>query len=316
MRITIWPTIDAAAALEARFSTFSDPAADFDWIKEEGGFQSSLATADALIIGTPLLNTSVLACIAGAPRLRWLQLMNAGVERIPPGSLPESLVVCNASAALAPTVAEHALALLLALGRRLDGFAALTAAARWDKTLKEHQRSLRGATLVIVGFGAIGKALAQQARPFHCRVIAVTRSGSPDPLADETIAIDHLDSALERADAIAVTLPLTPATKGLFDTRRFAACRKQPLFVNVARGAIVDTQALDAALRTGIIGGAGLDVTEPEPLPASDSLWSAPNLLITPHVGAGGGYATLADFIAKNVQRFARGEEPDSRVRI
>jgi phosphoglycerate dehydrogenase-like enzyme len=316
MRITLWPNADAQAALQARLEMLRGMDVDFDWIGNETDLEASLATADALIISTPRINPGILDGIASAPRLRWLQLLNAGFDRIPPGSLPETLVVCNASAALAPTVAEHAMALLLALGRRMDGFAALTAAGRWDKTLKERLRSLRGANLAIVGFGSIGKALANQARPFGCRVIAVTRNGHPDPLADETVAIGDLDSALARADAIAVTLPLTAETRGLFDAERFSACRRQPLFVNVARGPIVDTQALEEALRAGVIAGAGLDVTDPEPLPTAHPLWSAPNLLITPHVAAGGGYAALADFTADNIERFTRGEEPVSRVLI
>jgi phosphoglycerate dehydrogenase-like enzyme len=316
MRITVWPNADAQAAIQARLRKMTDMGVEFDWVADEAALAVSLLTADALIISTPRLNPGILDNIAGAPRLRWLQLLNAGFDRIPAGFLPKALVVCNASAALAPTVAEHAMALLLALGRRLDGFAALTAEGRWDKTLKEHLRSLRGANLAIVGFGSIGKALATQARPFGSRVIAVTRTGQADPLADEAVAIEDLDSALARADAIAVTLPLTPATRGLFNADRFAACRRQPLFVNVARGPIVDTHALDAALRAGVIAGAGLDVTDPEPLPSSHPLWSAPNVLITPHVAAGGGYAALADFTAANVDRFIGGKDPVSRVMI
>jgi phosphoglycerate dehydrogenase-like enzyme len=316
MRITVWPSVDSHAALQARLDALSDVDVAFDWVGDEAALEASLVRADALLIGAPHLSARVLTAIAQAPRLKWLQVLNAGLDRITPGSLPASLIVCNASAALAPTVAEHALSLLLALGRQLGGFYALMAQARWDKTLKARQRSLRGATLVIVGFGAIGRALAEQVRPFKCHIIAVTRSGAADPLADETIAIDQLDTALARADAIAVTLPLTTATAGLFNAQRFAACRKQPLFVNVARGPIVDSHALEAALRAGTLGGAALDVTDPEPLPDSHPLWSVPNLLITPHVAAAGGYDTLAEFIAVNVQRYARGEEPHSRVSL
>ncbi|SHH11400.1 NAD(P)-dependent oxidoreductase [Pollutimonas bauzanensis] len=312
MRITLLPTALSRPALRARLATI--PGIEFDWIDDRRQLARSLETAEALIVGTPLLDEDALACIGRAPMLRWLQLLNAGVEKIPPGLLRDTQILCNASAALAPTVAEHALSLLLALGRGLDSFVAARTNMLWEASRKGKLRSLHGATVVIVGFGAIGQSLGSLLRPLRCRIIAITRNGGPEPMADASVAMDDIDNALAQADAIVLTLPLTTATTRLFNARRFAACARKPILINVSRGAIVDTLALDDALRTGQIGAAGLDVVDPEPLPPRHPLWSAPNLILTPHVAAGGSHDALADFIAENIQRYAHGQEPLSRV--
>lgn len=275
-----------------------------------------LPEADALVIATPRFSRTLQAAVAAAPRLRWLQLLNAGVEGIAPGSLPARLIISSANLALAPAVAEHALSLLLALGRRLHETIPAAARGEWNQAPKERMHTLAGSTVAIVGFGAIGQQLARRVRAFDCRVIAVTRTGEAHALADNSLPIDRLDEALAAADAVALTLPLTPATRGLVNSARLARCGRRPVLVNVSRGAIIDTAALVEALHSGQIAGAGLDVTDPEPLPANHPLWTAPNVVITPHVAAGGGYAPLAEFVAVNAGRFLRGEEPLGRISI
>jgi D-3-phosphoglycerate dehydrogenase len=171
-------------------------------------------------------------------------------------------------------------------------------------------RVLSGATVAIVGFGAIGRQVAHRLRGFACRIIAVTRSGAAEAGADMALAVSQLEEALALADAVVLTLPLSAATRHLLDAQRLAACRRQPVIVNVSRGALIDTGALVAALQSGQIAGAGLDVTDPEPLPTGHPLWTVPNLVLSPHIAAGGGYGLLADFVAGNLERVMQGELP------
>ena len=142
--------------------------------------------------------------------------------------------------------------------------------------------------MAIVGYGQIGREIALRARPFGIRTIAVSRTRKSDDLLDESYTLSELDQALARADIVMLTIALTPETRHLFDRRRLAACKPGVVLINVARGGLVDQQALAAALASGQVGGAGLDVVDPEPLPASDPLWAAPNLIISPHFAGGG----------------------------
>jgi phosphoglycerate dehydrogenase-like enzyme len=164
--------------------------------------------------------------------------------------------------------------------------------------------------LAIVGFGSIGQEIARRARGFGASVVAVTRTPRPNELADEILPLSTLHEVLGRADAIAVAIALAPETHHLLGPAAFAACKKGALFVNVARGGIVDQAALAAALNAGTIAGAGLDVAEPEPLPADDPLWSCPNLLISGHFSGSGSLLSqrrLADGAGDNLERFIAG---------
>lgn len=249
-----------------------------------------------------------------ADSLRWIQLLNAGFDRLQPGVLPAGIAVSAAGPGLAPAVSEHAVALLLSLGRGLPDAARNQGERRWDSAAKGRLSSLYGKTAAIVGFGSIGSEIARRLRGFGTRILAVSRRGLAGPLADEAFPVHRLDQALGTADAVIVALPLTAETRNLFDEGRFGQCRPGGLFVNVGRGAVVDHAALRAALASGQLAGAGLDVTDPEPLPADDPLWAMDNVIITPHCAGGGGYEALADFVADNVSRFLKGEPPLSLI--
>jgi phosphoglycerate dehydrogenase-like enzyme len=167
-------------------------------------------------------------------------------------------------------------------------------------------------TIVVVGLGPIGREIARILRAFGARVIGVTRRGLPDPSADEVVAAGALRDVLPRADAIVIAAPLDESTRNLIDARALAACRKTAVLVNVARGGIVEPRALETALRSFAIAGAGLDVTDPEPLPPNDPLWDAPNLIVSPHCAGASGAASgerLADLVCANLARFMRGEK-------
>jgi phosphoglycerate dehydrogenase-like enzyme len=205
----------------------------------------------------------------------------------------------------------HAVALMLAVQRRFPLMLANQLKGEWNRTMGLAMSSPAGATVAILGFGSIGQEIARLVRAFGTRVIALTRSAKPHALADESLPIGQLHQVLPRADAVVLALPLDGSTRHLIGAREFALCRSTAVLVNISRGAIVDTAALVEALQSGTIAGAGLDVTDPEPLPAGHALWTAPNLLISPHLaGAAGkaGFDRLADVAARNVQRFLAGE--------
>lgn len=239
-------------------------------------------------------------------RVRWVQLPSAGVERWL-GRLPEGPVYTSAAGAFALPVAEHGLALMLAGARRL----AEAARAREWGALRGEVRSLEGATVAIVGAGAIGRALIELLAPFRPRILAVTRRGHPVPGAAETVPSDGVDEVLGEADFVVLAAPGTPGTRHVIDAERLARMRPDAWLVNIGRGSLVDTDALVAALEAGRLGGAALDVTEPEPLPTGHPLWSHPRVLITPHVATPpeSERRHMAERVRENVARFAAGEE-------
>jgi phosphoglycerate dehydrogenase-like enzyme len=241
--------------------------------------------------------------------VRWMHFISAGREGYEELGWPEGVIVSYAGGGVAPAVAEHAMALLLAMGRRVPDLATLVMPRRaFDRTLvAPRARSLEGLTLAIIGYGQIGRELARRARAFDMRIVTVSRAPKADEPVDEALPLSRLPEALACADAIAVTIALTPETRHLLGPAEFAACRPDALLVNVSRGAVIDQAALRLALDEGRLGGAALDVTDPEPLPADDPLWDCPNLLISPHYAGSGS--------PRSVQRLALGVH-DNLVRL
>ncbi len=238
------------------------------------------------------------------PRTRWVQLPHAGVERwTSAGLITREPVWCSAAGAYGPQVAEHALALMLAGARRLQVAARATT---WDR---QPGRLFAGSTVALVGFGGIGRCLLPMLDPFGCRVLAVTDSGPVDGV-ERTVARSSYREVLTDADHVVLLAALTPQTRGMIGAAELDAMRDDAWLVNVGRGGLVDTAALVDALSSGSIGGAALDVTDPEPLPDGHPLWTLPNALITPHVAnpPEAHDAALAARVSDNVRRFAAGE--------
>jgi len=237
--------------------------------------------------------------------LRWVQLPWAGVEPYV-GVLDDDRLWTCGKGVYAEPVAELALTLSLAGFRGLPTYL-------HDAPLSERGtigRNLHGAGIVVVGAGGITDAFLRMVAPFDPVTTVVRRRDVPHPAADRTITLKQVDAVLPGADLVVVACALTPETTGLFDARRLALLGEHTWLVNVARGAHVVTDDLVAALRSGGLGGAGLDVTDPEPLPADYPLWSAPNCVITPHVGNTPAMARplLALRIRMNVARWIAGE--------
>ncbi|WP_346619726.1 2-hydroxyacid dehydrogenase [Blastococcus montanus] len=212
---------------------------------------------------------------AALPGLRLVQLLTAGAEKFA-GRLPAGVVLCNARGAHTPSTAEWAVAATLAAQRGLPFFVREQDAGRWSFST---HRSLVGARVLVVGAGDIGRAIGRMLAGFDVELTYVARTAR-----DGVRAISELPDLLPQADVVILIVPVTPATTGMVDVEFLAAMPDGALLVNAARGVVVDTDALVAELTTGRLRAA-LDVTDPEPLPAGHPLWSAPGLLLTPHVG-------------------------------
>jgi phosphoglycerate dehydrogenase-like enzyme len=270
-------------------------------VAQGGGSVGALEAADAVVLHN--WGDGLLPALAELPeRVRWVQLPAAGVEHWV-AVLPDGPVVTSAAGAFALPVAEHALALLLAAARRLDAAARAT---QWIEDLPA--RSLEGATIAIVGAGGIGRALIELLAPLHVRVLAINRSGRDVPGAAVTVPAERMDEILPAAEYVVLAAPDTGATRRLLDAERLARLRDGAWVINVGRGTLVDTDALVAALDR--LGGAALDVTDPEPLPAGHPLWTHERVLITPHVATteGGERRHYVERVRENVRRFAAGE--------
>jgi phosphoglycerate dehydrogenase-like enzyme len=243
--------------------------------------------------------------------LRWIQFWTAGIERGIRFGMPRGIPVCAAPGVKGPTVAEHAMLLLLASFRRFREIERARARREWIRDqMHETSRTLEGATLVIVGFGAIGQEIARKAKAFDMRVITVTRAGRSGPTVDQAVSRQQLHGVLPQADAVVLCLPVEPDTIGMFGDAEFASMKPDALFVNVGRGELVDEAALIRALAAERIGGAALDVTTVEPLPADSPLWTFDNVLISPHSGGCGqdGSERFNAIFAENLRRYRAGE--------
>jgi len=249
--------------------------------------------------------------LRGHPEISWVQLPMAGVELMAEaGVFDHRRKWTSAKGAYAEPVAEHALALLLA------GLRYLPERARAHSWGQPAGLSLFDQPLTIVGGGGITIALLRLLRPFRARVTVVRRRTEPLAGAVRTVTSTRLHETLPGARAVVLTLALTPQSRGLIGRKELEAMDQQAWLVNVARGALVDTEALVEALRSGQIGGAALDVTDPEPLPAGHPLWDLSNCLITPHTADTEPMTQplLAERIAENVRRLATGRELVGRV--
>jgi phosphoglycerate dehydrogenase-like enzyme len=277
-------------------------------VHEAGGVVADPEHADALVWTDPRDPEGLRAALERSPA-RWVQLPFAGIEPfVAAGVIDSDRVWTCAKGIYAESCAEHALAFMIMAAHDMHTH---TRARVWvDESQKTRERRFHAhATVVVVGTGGIGTCLARILGPFEARVIGVNRSGRPLEGAERTMVVDELPEVLPEADFVVLAAALTPATRGLFDARMFALMRSDAWLVNVARGGLVDTAALQQALSARALGGAALDVTDPEPLPAGHPLWSMDNVIITPHVANtwAMGLPALGELIARNVASFAEG---------
>ena len=268
-----------------------------------GGVVVAPDQAEAVVWTDPADGAGLGALLAANPQIGWVQLPWAGIE--PYRSLLDTEHVWScAKGVYADPVAEHALALLLAGFRNLHRYAA---AETWTAPAG---RNLLGARVTIVGGGGIGGVLVDLLAPFRCDITVVRRHPAAMPGVARVLAPADLIEALRGADAVVLALPLVAETIGLIGPTELEAMEPHAWLINVARGAHIQTDALVDALAAGSIGGVGLDVTDPEPLPDGHPLWSLPNVIITPHTGNTKAMARplLSARITDNVRRYAAGQ--------
>ena len=253
--------------------------------------------------------------LATAPNLKWVQTPSAGVDflmRIP--ELVEAdIVVTNTRGAHAPSIAEHAFGLLLALTRAIPVSLKWQAERYWGrKDGYRLPREIMGSTMGIAGYGQIGRMVAKRAAGFDMKVLAVdVAPGEGDAIVEEVWPIDRLHEMLGQSDAVVLAAPYTKQSHHLIDASALAAMKKDAFLIAVSRGGIVDESALVAALKTGHLAGAGIDVCETEPLGAEAELWNLDKVLITPHL-AGSSWQKeqrCVEILVDNLGRFQRGEE-------
>ena len=266
--------------------------------------EAHIATADAAFGKLPP------DLFAKAKRLRWIQCPQAGPDPsfYHPALVASDVVVTNVRGIFNDHISAHVLAMVLAFARGLPQYWTQQARREWKTGAPTFY--LPECTVVIVGVGGIGAETARLCAEFGMRVIGVDpRVQTPPPGVAELMRPDEMADAVARADFVIVTVPETPATQGLFDRAFFARMKQGAVFINIGRGATVKLTDLDAALRSGHLAGAALDVFETEPLPGDHPLWDAPGMMITPHVAAIGPYLDdrRAEVFLDNCRRFHDG---------
>jgi phosphoglycerate dehydrogenase-like enzyme len=288
------------------------PALDWVAVASPGELDRVLPEADILLLSnrtcTPETGAALRKHQAG--KLRWIHFTSAGLERGIEMGLPTHLPITTSAGAKAPVIAEHAMTLLLAMMRRLPELRRAQTGHRWIRQeINRRMASLEGATVAVIGLGAVGGALTRRLKAFDARVIGVSRARTDVPV-DRLFSREAPGEALALADAAIVTTNADASSFHLIGRAELAAMKPGGVIVNVARGAIIDEAALLEALASGRLAGAGLDVVETEPLPADSPLWDLPNLLITPHVAGGGatGYSRLREIFGENLRRLGTGE--------
>jgi phosphoglycerate dehydrogenase-like enzyme len=306
---------------EGRLSAFKNAAPEVNVVVATDVESAALEATDAdVIIGfnPDICNPRI---INATKKMRWLASLSAGVENCMalPVVQERSLMMTNLRGIDSPVIAEHAIALMLALAHGLDRFAVDSANGIWgrDAAAKVPMQMLEGKTMLVAGLGGIGTEVARRASGLGMHVVATREGGTGRPDFVSYIGQpDELLALAGAADVIVSALPLTPQTTGLYNAKFFATLKPNALFINIARGGSVVTADLVAALNAGKLAGAGLDVVDPEPLPANHPLWKAPRVLITPHISSlsdlsGEARWTIA---VENLRRYVAGEKLLSEV--
>lgn len=245
-----------------------------------------------------------------SPRLRWVQLTHAGAERVDPTLIAQGITFTTAGGLAATPIAEFVMAYILMFSKGWPGLFLSQGEHRYARFMP---REVLGRTVGIVGMGYIGAQVARLSKAFGCRVLGMRRSFTargPDAVADEAVPVSDLPYLLAESDFVVIAAPLTEETRGLIGAEQLRQMKRTAFLINIARGGLVDEEALTAALKEGTIAGAGLDVFAREPLPPESELWDLPNVLISPHISGGTEiYNQRATAIfCDNLRRFLAGQ--------
>lgn len=249
-----------------------------------------------------------------APRLKWIQAPSAGVEFVArvPDLVASDVILTNTRGAHGPSIGEHTMALLLALTRLIPESMEQQRRKHWERgRLYRTAREVNGLTMGIVGFGALGRGIAQRAKAFEMNLLAVDAQAiDGEPLVDQVWPVSRLKEMLVLSDVVVVSAPLTAETANLLDSEMIGAIKTDGYLIVVSRGGIVDEEALVDALESGTLAGAGIDVTAQEPLPKESRLWDAPRLILTPHLAGASApkERRVVEIFKENLIRFQAGD--------
>jgi len=284
-----------------------DPTIEIVAVTREGETDCDCAAAEALL-RWEMSGRVVGELVSRMPHLRWMHTPSAGVDHIlKPEVIQHPLVLTNSAGVHAIPIAEHVLTMLLVVAKKVRTYLANQHNHTW-----EHPRAAEayGATLGIVGTGHIGQELARRAQGLDMHVIGTRRHPTPTPFVDQIYGYDQLHTMLAQADYVAITCPLTPETNGLIGPNALQAMKETAWLINIARGRIIQEEALLQALQAGTIAGACLDVFHQEPLPPENPFWDLPNVIVTPHNSWSSPHtrARAIEFYLENLQRFLHGE--------
>jgi phosphoglycerate dehydrogenase-like enzyme len=307
-RLVVW-TDDDAARLAAALAPFD---VRVQVIPERRDLLASLADADVLVALAQNWGADCSAALA-ASKVRWVQFLNAGIDSVQRWGIPKRTTVTTFGGAGAFIVAEHAVQLLLALLRRTPVLLAAQRRGEWaPHPTAGAIECLHGQRVAVLGAGHIGRAIARLVLAFGAQPTCVARTARRDPLGFDVVPLAQVAEVLSRCSAVVVALPLEAETDKLLDAPMLARLPRCAVLVNISRGRIVVTDALAAALRSGALAGAGLDVTDPEPLPKDHPLWQLPNVIVTPHIAWAGAVEerrrAVEAVVLDNVRRYLAGE--------
>ena len=285
---------------------------NFHYCAEKDLSREQLSKTDILVGNIPP------ARLKDGERLSLVQLNSAGTEGYTaPGVLPAGAKLANASGAYGLAISEHMLGMILSLLKKLPEYRNAQTAHKWIDA--GQVRSIYGSRTLVIGLGNIGGEFAKRMKAMGSTVVGLKRTAASVPdYVDELYTMDHLDEEIGKADFVACTVPGSKETYHLFNEERFAKMKSSAVFINVARGTLVDSNVLARVLRDGVIGGACIDVADPEPLPADSPLWDAPNLILTPHIS--GGYHLeetknrILGIARSNIQAICDGREIRNRI--
>ena len=256
-------------------TSFGEDLGDLTWLSQAVG----LVTSNDLLTDAKF---PLRMLAERAPRLRWIHITGAGIEPLLPLDwLPPHVILTNNSGVHVEKIRESALMMLLMLNTRVPAIVSNQRKARWQQIFTS---TIAGQTLLVIGVGDMGGAVAAAGRELGLRVLGVRRSGTPHPSVDRMLSPNDIDSVLPEADFIALAAPLTREMTALIDRRRLRRVKKGAGLINIGRAGLVDHDALVDALKDGTISGAIIDVYDPEPLPSDSPLWDADNLIMMPHV--------------------------------
>jgi phosphoglycerate dehydrogenase-like enzyme len=304
--ILAWLPENVLPRLQAEFTAF-----EFIDGREPAALDRSLRDA-VITYGLPPV-----ARLREAPALRWIQLISAGVPQdLCPAAAERTLAVTNLAGLYGPSIAEHALGMMIILARNLQVVLRQQQEGRWDRTVARTMSDLHGRTLAVVGLGNIGRSIARLARSFGMQVIGCRRTDRPVPEVDRLYPRAALRDMLAEADYVAVAAPLTAQTEGMLGPAEFAALKRGAIYINVSRGPIAEDQALVEALQTGRLAGAGLDVFAVEPLPVGHPFWMMPNVIVSPHYSGEtiNTSALPSERFARNLHAWVAGRELEGVV--